>query len=103
VPWDVDAPGVVAEVPAQLAEHGREGEAEERHPALRVVPVDRLQQPERGDLVQLVARLVALAVTPGQPGGQRQAQLDSQVAQRLAPPVGGGEYRAGGEHRLDSG
>jgi hypothetical protein len=62
---------VVAEVPAQLAGDRDDGERGER-PAPRVVPVDGLDQAEPRHLFQVLQRLAAVPVAPGQPPGERQ-------------------------------
>ena len=69
------APAPVPEVLLQLAPYGRPGVVRERA-ALRVVPVHRLDEPDRGDLYQVLEGLPAALVVPGQPDRERQPQLD---------------------------
>ena len=49
-----DAPCVVAEVALDLAGHGRHGVGAEGDPALGLVAVDRLHQPDGGDLDEIL-------------------------------------------------
>ena len=96
---DVHGPAVVAEVALELAEHRRHGVGGERGLARGVEAVDRLDQPERGDLDEVVERLVGAPVAPRHPPGQREQALDQLLAGGLVavavvadeqPPVLGG-------------
>jgi hypothetical protein len=49
----------------------------------KVEPVDRLNQPDRRDLDQVVERLAAVAEPPRQVFDERQVHLDELVADRL--------------------
>ena len=62
----------------------------------RVEAVDRLQQPERGDLDQVVERLAAALVAAGELAGERQEALDELLARELVAGVRALEQRAVG-------
>jgi hypothetical protein len=62
-----DCPGGIAEVSLDFAEDGRGGVARERYVPAGVVPVDRLDQPDRGDLTEVAQRFVAAGVSAGSP------------------------------------
>ena len=81
-------PALVAEVALELAEDGRDGEARERGLAARVEAVDRLQQPERGDLDQVVERLAAALVAAGELARERQEALHELLARELVAARG---------------
>ena len=70
---------MVAEVALELAHDRRHGIRGEREPAVGVVAVDRLDQRERRDLDEIVV-LVAIAVAPREPLGQRQEPRHEFVA-----------------------
>ncbi len=57
-----DRPAAVAEVAAQFADDRGDGEARERDAAGRIKAIDGLQEPEAGDLQQIVERLLGLAI-----------------------------------------
>ena len=86
-----DRPGAVAEVPLELADDGRDGEAGEVDAPVGVEPVDRLDQADHRDLVQVVGGLAAAAVAVGQVLGQRQPRLDRPVPQGGPLRVVGGQ------------
>src|SRR3954447_7211536 len=75
-----DRPPLVAEVALELTEDRRHGEGGERGLALGIEAVDRLQQPERGDLDQVVELLAAALIAAGELAGQRQEALDEGLA-----------------------
>ena len=75
-----DRPRLVAEVALELAEDRRDRAAQDRHLALRIESVDRLDQADRGDLDQVVERLLGALIAPRQLAGQRQEALDQLVA-----------------------
>nr|WP_255292614.1 hypothetical protein [Micromonospora sp. WMMA1996] len=77
---DPDPPAVVPEVALQLAQDGRGGIARERHPAPRVVRVDRLDQAVAGNLDEVVERLAPVGEPPGQRHGERAVHLDQALA-----------------------
>jgi hypothetical protein len=78
----VHGPPGVAEVPLELAEDGRHGVGRERDAAVGLVAVDRLDEPEAGNLQEVVERLAAALVAPRQPAGQGQEALDENLARR---------------------
>jgi len=71
---------VVAVVALQLAGDRRDGERRELAAALGVEAVDRAEQPDAGDLDEVVERLGAAVVAPGQAAGEREEALDELVA-----------------------
>ena len=77
---DADRPALVAEVALDLAEDRRHRERRERRLAGRVEAVDRLQQPERRDLDQVVELLAAALVAAGELARQRQEPRDERLA-----------------------
>ena len=77
---DPDRPALVAEVPLDLADDRRGRVGRELDPALEVEPVDRLDQPDRRHLDQVVERLAAVAEPAGEVLDQRQVHLDQLVA-----------------------
>ena len=81
-------PALVAEVALELAQDRRDGEAREGRLARRIEAVDRLQQPERGDLDQVVERLAAALVAAGELARERQKALDELLARELIARVG---------------
>ncbi|MDG4801427.1 hypothetical protein [Micromonospora sp. WMMD980] len=98
-PGHPDVPTVVPEVALQLAEDGRGGVADERHPAPRVVPVDRLDQAVAGHLHEVVEWFAAVGEAAGQAHSQRSMDLDQTV-----PGAPGGRavgIAQGGEHLVD--
>jgi hypothetical protein len=75
-------------VPLELAEDRRDRERRERGLARRVEPVDRLQQPERRDLDEVVELLAAALIAPGQLACQGQEAGDQLLARdRIAVAV----------------
>jgi len=71
---------VVAVVALQLAGDRGDGERRELAPALGVEAVDRAEQPDAGDLDEVVERLGAAVVAPREAAGERQEALDEFVA-----------------------
>jgi hypothetical protein len=51
-------------VALDLAGDGRHGEGRELHLAIEIEAVDGLQQPDRGDLLEVVERLALVRVAP---------------------------------------
>ena len=80
---DVDGPAVVTEVALELAEHRRHRVGRERGLARGVEAVDRLDQPERRHLDEVVERLVGAAVAPRHPPRQRQQARDELLTRGL--------------------
>src|SRR5207253_1979146 len=79
-----DRPALVPEVPLDLAHDGGRGVGGELHAALQVEPVDRLDQPDRGDLGEVVQPLAAVPEPARKVLHQRQMQFD-QVAADTRP------------------
>ena len=73
-------PALVAEVALELAEDRRDRERRERGLARRVEAVDRLEQPERGDLDQVVELLPAALVAAGELAREGQEARDELLA-----------------------
>jgi hypothetical protein len=74
-------------VPAQLAEDGGRGVGGETDGPVDVEPVDRLHQPEAGDLHEIVGGLTAVGVPVGQRAGKRQHLLGEDRSGLLVPPL----------------
>ena len=77
---DAHGPRLVAEVALDLAEHRRRRVGGEAHLAREVEAVDRLHDPDAGDLHEVVERLAAVGVAPGERPGERQHLLGQLVA-----------------------
>ena len=80
---DAQGPDAVAEVAAQLAEDRRPGEGRERDAALGVVALQRRDEPEAGDLEQVVAGLDSAAVAHREAAGERQEAAHELLARVL--------------------
>ena len=76
----VDGADVVAEVPLDLADDGRHREGRELHAAVGVEAVDRVDQPDRADLDDVLHRLVAAAEAGGRVPHEREVGLDEGAA-----------------------
>src|SRR6202035_4274302 len=76
----VQRPSRVAEVAAHLAEDRRHGERRERVAPARVVAVKRLQEPERGDLEQVLERLRGTSVAAREAACERHGALHQGFA-----------------------
>jgi hypothetical protein len=76
----VHGPARVSEVALQLAEDGRHGVGREGRAAGRVEAVDRLHEADRGDLHEVVERLVGPLVAACQLARQGQEALDQLLA-----------------------
>ena len=74
--WDLDAPALVAEVPADLADDGRRRVAGELAAARRVITVHGVDQADHRDLGQVVDGLSPVAEAPGQTSGEGDVVLD---------------------------
>lgn len=83
---DVHIPGVVAEVPLQLAGDDRYGVALERVTTPWIEPADRFDEADRGDLLEVFQVLTALSVALCDPPGHREPGADDDV---LQPGPGG--------------
>ena len=77
---DAHGPRLVAEVALDLAQHRRRRVGGEAHLAREVEAVDRLHDPDAGDLHEVVERLAAVGVAPGERPGERQHLLGQLVA-----------------------
>src|SRR5581483_2888177 len=86
-PRDVHRPGAVAEMPLDLADDRRHGVRPEEDPSLEVEPVDRLDQPDRRDLDEVVELLAAARVPARDRPRERQVHLDELVARALVSPL----------------
>src|SRR4051794_22838571 len=75
-----DGPAAVTEMPAQLPEHRGQRIAGERRAIVRIEAVDRLEQPEAGDLDKVVEGLATPRVVVGRVAGQRQVAPDELLA-----------------------
>ena len=85
---DADGPALVAEVALELAEDGGHRERGEGGRPVRLEPVDRLQQAQRGDLDEVVERLAAALVAPRELARERQEACDERFPGRgVAVPV----------------
>jgi hypothetical protein len=71
---------VIAEVPLDLADDRRQGVSGEREAATDVEAVDRLEEPQTGDLVDVLERLARARVSRGELSGERQETPDDRVA-----------------------
>jgi hypothetical protein len=79
-------PRAVAQVAPDLAHHGRHGVAGERDVAAEVEAIDRLEEPEAGDLEEIVDRLAGVLVAARQGAREGQEALHEHVAvDRVAP------------------
>ena len=85
-PRHVHRPCPVAEVPADLPHDRRHAVARELDPPRDVEPVDRLDQTERTDLHEVLERLAASGVSPGERPHQRH-QLDEELLACRPIPV----------------
>jgi hypothetical protein len=74
-------------VALDLAHHVRGGVGGERHVARELEAVDRLDQPDRADLLDVLERLAAPGVAARQRADQRQVALDQLFARRGVPLV----------------
>lgn len=100
-PWHPHGPGVVAEVPADLAHDGRHRERQERRAAADVEPVGGLHQAEARDLQQVVEDLTASGELARDVLGQRKTPPDQLLAEGCAARVVGAEGGDLLEERLD--
>ena len=77
---DVDRPSAVAEIATHLAEDCRHGERLERSAALEVETLEGFDEPEVGDLLEVLERLGGAAVAPREVTRERRVGLDERVA-----------------------
>jgi hypothetical protein len=76
----VDRPALVAEVPLELTEDRRGGEAGEPVATAGLEAIDRLQQPQARDLDEVVDVLVGVPVAKRQLARERQEAPDELFA-----------------------
>ena len=76
-------PAAVAEVALDLADDRRHGVRLERHAAVEVEAVDRLDQPDRADLDQVVERFALAGIAAGDRPHERHVLFDQLVARPL--------------------
>ena len=77
-------PRGVAEMPPQLTQDRRHREAAECGSAVGIEAVDRLQEADAGDLLEVLDRLLGAPVAAGEAAGERQIALEHPVARRRA-------------------
>jgi hypothetical protein len=82
-------------MPLDLADDGRDGISGELDAEVGVELVDRLEQPDRGGLDQIVGGLAASGVAVRQVAGQRQPGLDGTVPHGRAVRMPGRQGRHG--------
>ena len=75
-------PALVAEVALELAQDRRRRKGRERDAAIGIEAVDRLQQPERRDLDEILGLRVVMPVALGEVPGERQELGRQRVACR---------------------
>ncbi len=80
---NVHRPAAVAEVALDLADDRRHGVRLERHPAVEVEAVDRLDQPDRADLDQVVEWFALAGIATGDRPHERHVLFDQLVARPL--------------------
>jgi hypothetical protein len=83
--WDSDEPALVAEVALQFAGDGRDREGRERDLAGGVEAVDRVQQPDRGDLDEVVAEVTVAVIASREMTRQREKAATSSSRAALSP------------------
>ena len=91
-----DGPALVAEVALDLADHVGRGVGGERHLAVQLEAVDRLDQADRAHLLDVLQRLAAAGVAAGQRAHERQVALDQLARGRSSRrPRGSGAAARG--------
>ena len=78
-PRDLDRPSSIPEVALDLSCDRRDREGAEVDAALDVEPVDRLDQPDRSYLDEVLVQLASVAVPPGQALDERHVLLDDAI------------------------
>jgi hypothetical protein len=110
---DAQGPGAVTEVTAELTEDRRHGEAGERRLPFGVEAVDRIQEADGSDLLEVVDRLRGVAVAGGEPVREREVALDhclmvgrgaagAQAYEELSPVVEGRPFHTFQDDRTRS-
>ena len=87
-PRDADRPRLVAKMALELALDRGGGEGRELEPPPGVETLDGLEEPHRRDLHEVVDRLAAVRVPPGEVGRERAVRLDELVARPSVPLSG---------------
>src|SRR5690606_38602340 len=104
---DLDAPSLVPEVPANLADDRGSRVACELAPARRVVAIDRVDEADHGHLGEVVNRLATVPEPAGQTRRERDVVLDDLIAQPRPygriPGRRGGREQCGDRDVLASG
>jgi hypothetical protein len=80
--WDPDRPRSVAEVSLDLAVDRRDRERRKINTAVELEPVDRVDQPDRADLDEILELLAPADVAPSQLPYEREVLSDQAVARR---------------------
>ncbi len=96
---DADGPRAVAEVAPDLAGDRGDGERQEVDAAFRLEPVDRPDQPERPDLLEVVGSVAAVHEAVRDVVGHRQVGGDQLGAQLRTARVARGQPGQLGEER----
>src|SRR5206468_1513613 len=84
VAWEPDGPGPVAQVAPDLARHGESGVGAEVDAVARVEAIDRLDQPDRANLNQVLERLARASESSRDRFDERQMSCDQLLAGLVA-------------------
>ena len=76
---NTNGPGLVAEVPLQLSVDSATGERGELHAKRSIESIDRLDQPELGNLAQILVGCAPVSVSLREVFSQRSKTLDESV------------------------
>src|SRR3954468_19912569 len=79
-PRDLERPGAIADVTLDLAGDVRNREGAELDAPRGIETVDRLDQPDRPDLDEILVLLASHAVSPGEALDERHVLLDQPLA-----------------------
>src|SRR5205085_202070 len=77
---DADHPAAITEMALDLARDRRDREGREAHVSVEVEAVDRLDEAERGDLLEVVQRLALVGIPPRERACQWKRPLDELPA-----------------------
>ena len=77
-----ERPRVIAEVLPKLTEDRRHREAAEPRAHVGIEAVDRVQEPDAGDLLEVLDRLSGVPVAMGEAAGERQVTPDALSRRR---------------------
>jgi hypothetical protein len=87
-PWDPDRPRPVAEMPLDLTLDRRDREGREVDAPIELEAVDRVDEPDRADLYEILVGLAAADVPAREPADEREVLLDERGARlNVAMPV----------------